>query len=115
MEQEQLQLRPLPNKDDLDQWILRNRCNVKYPRFEINFGGKNKDKESEIIEVSEFIGVKSYKAKGKRLTKFNIKNVIELEAIVKDEDVKEHFEEPEFEIIRKDTDNDDTSQMTLDL
>ncbi len=88
---------------------------VKYPRFEINFGGKNKDKESEIIEVSEFIGVKSYKAKGKRLTKYNIKNVKELEAIVKDEDVKENFEEPEFEIIRKDDNSDDTSQMTLDL
>ncbi|MCK4631169.1 MAG: DNA gyrase/topoisomerase IV subunit A, partial [Bacteroidales bacterium] len=35
---------------------------VEYPRFEIEFGGKNKNKDNEIIEVAEFIGVKSYKA-----------------------------------------------------
>ena len=39
---------------------------VEYPRFEIHFGGKHKNRENEIIEVAEFIGVKSYKAKGKR-------------------------------------------------
>jgi len=38
---------------------------VEYPRFEIYFGGKNKGRDNEIIEVSEFIGIKSYKAKGK--------------------------------------------------
>jgi len=100
---------------DYSENKLLSISEVKYPRFEINFGGKNKDKESEIIEVSEFIGVKSYKAKGKRLTKYNIKNVKELEAIVKDEDVKENFEEPEFEIVRKEDTDNDISQMTLDL
>ena len=29
------------------------------------FGGKHKERENEIIEVAEFIGIKSYKAKGK--------------------------------------------------
>ncbi|MBN1925390.1 MAG: hypothetical protein JW798_06115, partial [Prolixibacteraceae bacterium] len=41
---------------------------VHYPRLEIEFGGKNSDRENEIIEVAEFIGIKSFKAKGKRLT-----------------------------------------------
>ena len=32
---------------------------VEYPRLEIRFGGKNKERDPEIIEVAEFIGVKS--------------------------------------------------------
>ena len=58
---------------------------VEYPRFEINFGGKHKTRESEIIEVAEFIGVKSYKAKGKRLTNYVVDNIREIEPVVKNE------------------------------
>ena len=43
---------------------------VEYPRLELRFGGKSKDRDSEIIEVAEFIGIKSYKARGKRLSVF---------------------------------------------
>jgi topoisomerase IV subunit A len=39
---------------------------VRFPRLEIEFGGKYAERENEIIEVAEFIGVKSWKAKGKR-------------------------------------------------
>ena len=39
---------------------------VHYPRLELTFGGKNAERDPEIIEVAEFIGVKSWKAKGKR-------------------------------------------------
>ena len=56
---------------------------VEYPRFEIQFGGKHKNRENEIIEVAEFIGVKSYKAKGKRLTSFMVDNIQEIEPVVK--------------------------------
>ena len=58
---------------------------VEYPRFEIEFGGKHKTRDNEIIEVSEFIGVKSYKAKGKRLTSFMVDNIHEIEPVVKKE------------------------------
>jgi len=69
---------------------------VRYPRFEIVFGGKNEQRENEIIEVDEFIGVKSYKAKGKRLTNYEVGNILELEPVIKDEDIKEEEEtEPE--------------------
>ncbi len=54
---------------------------VEYPRFEINFGGKNKDRAAEIIEVAEFIGIKSPKAKGKRLSSYQVELVKELEPI----------------------------------
>ncbi|VAW16140.1 Topoisomerase IV subunit A [hydrothermal vent metagenome] len=58
---------------------------VRYPRLEIEFGGKNNERENEIIEVAEFISVKSWKAKGKRLTNYEVENIKELEPVVKDE------------------------------
>jgi len=54
---------------------------VEYPRLELRFGGKNKDRDSEIIEVADFIGVKSYKARGKRLSNYEVKVVEELEPL----------------------------------
>jgi topoisomerase-4 subunit A len=58
---------------------------VEYPRLEIQFGGKHKNRDNEIIEVAEFIGVKSYKAKGKRLTSFMVDNIHEIKPVVKKE------------------------------
>ena len=61
---------------------------VRFPRLEIEFGGKHAERENEIIEVAEFIGVKSWKAKGKRLSNYSIENVREIEPVIKDEDDK---------------------------
>jgi topoisomerase-4 subunit A len=66
---------------------------VEYPRFEIQFGGKHKTRENEIIEVAEFIGVKSFKAKGKRLTSFMVDNIHEIEPVVKKESAAEREED----------------------
>lgn len=94
---------------------------VRYPRLEIEFGGKNAQRENEIIEVSEFIGVKSYKARGKRLTNYEVENIKELEPVIRDEDDKPEEEEegaePDtedipFEVNRPD-DHEDTNQMSL--
>ena len=52
---------------------------VEYPRLELKFGGKNKDRNPEIIEVAEFIGIKSYKARGKRLSNYEVKVIQELQ------------------------------------
>ena len=70
---------------------------VHYPRFELKFGGKNSERENEIIEVSEFIGVKSYKAKGKRLSTYHVEDIKEIEPIIKDEDIPEPILEEEDE------------------
>ena len=87
---------------------------VEYPRFEIYFGGKNKGRDNEIIEVSEFIGIKSYKAKGKRLTSFMVENIQEIEPVIKKEVeiIKEEIpdEEPQQPNI-----HDDPAQMKLEL
>lgn len=95
---------------------------MEYPRFEIKFGGKHKGRENEIIIVAEFIGVKSYKAKGKRLTNYNVDNIKEIEAVVKKEgSVKEEIV-PEEEYDNQDSNKDNNGnkddnnpQMTLKL
>lgn len=46
---------------------------IKYPIIKVIFGGKHKDKEPEIIDCNEFIGVKSFKARGKRISTNTIK------------------------------------------
>jgi topoisomerase-4 subunit A len=80
---------------------------VEYPRLEVSFGGRHKDRENEIIEIADFIGVKSYKARGKRLSNYEVKVVKELEPlIVKEETPKEQEHQEE--------DNEqDNSQMSL--
>lgn len=94
---------------------------VRYPRLEIEFGGKNAGRENEIIEVSEFIGVKSHKARGKRLTNYEVENIKEIEPVIKDEDDKpddetedETGDDVPFEVKRPtDDEEDDKSQMSL--
>jgi topoisomerase-4 subunit A len=53
-----------------------------HPRLELLFGGKNEGRDPEVIEVEEFIGVKSYKAKGKRLSIYEISQINQLEPTV---------------------------------
>ncbi|MDR2921468.1 MAG: DNA gyrase/topoisomerase IV subunit A [Tannerella sp.] len=50
-----------------------------YPRIEIIFGGNDSFRESLIIDAEQFIGLKSFKAKGKRITTFQVETVNELE------------------------------------
>lgn len=92
---------------------------VEYPRFEIMFGGKHKERENEIIEVAEFIGIKSYKAKGKRLTNYSVNNIKEIVPVIKKESDKTEEEItddviPDKTEAKKDSSTgDDPSQMSL--
>ena len=88
---------------------------VEYPRFEIHFGGKHKNRDTEIIEVAEFIGVKSYKAKGKRLTSFTVDNITELEPVVKKESNPPEEETHEDEDETPSSIHQDPAQMKLEL
>ena len=94
---------------------------VTYPRLEIEFGDDKGERENEIIEVAEYIGVKSYKAKGKRLSTFSVKDIREIEPLIKDEDQKQEEEielidDVPFEIIRPLSSGDiDHSQMELNF
>jgi topoisomerase-4 subunit A len=88
---------------------------VEYPRFELHFGGKHKDRENEIIEVAEFIGVKSFKAKGKRLTSYMVDNITEIEPVVKKEAIIPSKETPEDEVPVHPPVHEDPAQMKLEL
>lgn len=93
---------------------------VEYPRFEIHFGGKHKTRETEIIEVAGFIGVKSYKAKGKRLTSYMVDNIQEIEPVVKKENEitaegSGDEEDQEMGIHDNQKPYDDPAQMKLEL
>ncbi len=88
---------------------------VEYPRFEIQFGGKHKDRINEIIEVAEFIGVKSYKAKGRRLTSFMVDNIQEIEPVVKKESQSPVEDEQEEEEQPHNGKPSDPAQMKLEL
>ena len=77
---------------------------VYYPRIEVVFGGGDSFREKLVIDGDEFIGVKSFKAKGKRLTTFTVGAVNELEPTrFPEEKVSEESAEPvEVEIEEED-------------
>ncbi|MDR2844091.1 MAG: DNA gyrase/topoisomerase IV subunit A [Candidatus Symbiothrix sp.] len=50
-----------------------------YPRLEVVFGGHDSFREAFIIDVEEFIAVKGFKAKGKRITTFETASITEIE------------------------------------
>ncbi len=57
----------------------------EYPQVLIKFTGKNAKREDEIINVEEFIGKKSYKAKGKRATTYEVGEISFTDPIVKEQ------------------------------
>ena len=59
---------------------------TRHPRFEVTFGGEDASRPAIEINAEEFIAVKSFKAKGKRLTNFTVESVVELDPLVTDED-----------------------------
>ena len=54
---------------------------IDFPRFEVVFGGTDAYREALIVDAEEFIGVKSLKARGKRLTTFEVESINELEPL----------------------------------
>ena len=106
--------RPLCFINEHPESKLVSITEMEYPRFELHFGGKHKDRENEIIEVAEFIGVKSYKAKGKRLTSYMVDDISEIEPVVKREAPKPG-EAPGEDAPQPPSVNMDSAQMKLEL
>ena len=52
-----------------------------YPRLEVTFGGNDAVRPALEIDAEEFIAVKSFKAKGKRISTFTIDKITELEPL----------------------------------
>ena len=50
-----------------------------YPRLQVTFGGHDSFREPMEIDAENFIGAKSFKAKGKRLSTWDVSEIVELE------------------------------------
>ncbi|MBE6282651.1 MAG: DNA gyrase/topoisomerase IV subunit A [Bacteroides sp.] len=86
---------------------------VVYPRIQVTFGGADKFREPLEIDVEEFIGVKSYKAKGKRMTTFEVESIVELEPLrfpIEEKEPEEVLEE----IVNEDPDQDKSESDIID-
>ena len=78
-----------------------------YPRLQITFGGHDSFRDPQEIDAESFIGVKSFKAKGKRLTTFDTETITELEPIRRPEPETE-------EAVAEETEEKDTEKENLD-
>ena len=82
-----------------------------FPRIQVVFGGHDDFREPLIVEASDFVGVKSYKAKGKRLTTYTVGNIEVLEPTRMPE--PEDTTEPEADDDEATNDDGDNRQMNL--
>jgi topoisomerase-4 subunit A len=55
----------------------------EYPQIEITFKGKHSKRAPEFVDVEQFIGVKSSRAKGKRISTFEVDTVKFVEPLEK--------------------------------
>ena len=67
---------------------------VAYPRILVTYGGVDALRPQEEIDAESFVGQKSFKAKGKRLTNWAVERIEELEPL-RHPDPEEQTEEPE--------------------
>lgn len=86
----------------------------RHPRFEIVFGGKYATRPVEVIQADEFIGEKSFKARGKRLTTFEVDRIQETTPLVIEEE-NEVNTDVEFEVTNPSEIADNEEQMKLEF
>ena len=93
-----------------------------YPRVQVIFGGGDSFRETLVLDAEEFISVKGFKAKGKRITTFQVDQINELEPIRFPEEKQEqiptdvgeiNMEEEEIERSDEDISDEIAGQMKL--
>lgn len=77
-----------------------------HARFEVKFTAPDDFREPLIVEAEEFIGLKSFKAKGKRLATYALGSVTEIEPRLVDDSDADEVEEAEIVV-----DNDENAQV----
>ena len=75
-------------KKNKQNWLSENPASqmllltdTPYPRIQVVYGGADAFRGSEEFDAEQFIAVKGFKAKGKRLTTYAIESIEELEPI----------------------------------
>ncbi len=93
---------------------LRLLSSTQGARFRVTLGGGDSFREPLVIDAWDFIGVKSSKARGKRLTTFTIESITEIDPRpVDDDEIPDDTDQPQ-EIIVEDAIEDNTSHQTSD-
>ena len=90
---------------------------VVYPLIRVTYGGADDFRGSEEIDAEQFIAVKGFKAKGKRLSTYQIENIEELEPVrlpeeAENSEYSENSEDPDEEDL--DPDAGKSEQQVLD-
>ena len=76
-----------------------------YPLIRITYGGKDEFRGAEDIDAEQFIAVKGFKAKGKRLSTYEIESITELEPVRFPEEPAEEPEKTEEPVEPETPDN----------
>ena len=84
----------------------------RWPQLLVVYGGKNANKEPELIDVEQFIGKKGFRAKGKKVSSLDIKSVSFAEPLVKEEPDEE---EPDEDADAPETDTPAPDEPEVDL
>ena len=87
-------------------------CQV-YPRIQVVFGGHDSFRETLVIEASDFVGIKSFKAKGKRLTTYAVDRIEELEPTRMPEPEPEDDLQPDEGTEQTESAEEENGQMKL--
>lgn len=87
-------------------------CQV-YPRIQVVFGGHDSFRETLVIEASDFVGIKSFKAKGKRLTTYAVDRIEELEPTRMPEPEPEDDLQPDEGTEQTESTEEENGQMKL--
>lgn len=95
--------------------VLLLLTDTPYPRIKVIYGGVDAVRPAEEIDAEQFIGQKSFKAKGKRLTNWELAKVEELEPLrfpepEQDDDTQPEESEPE----NLDPDKGKSEQQVID-
>ncbi len=95
--------------------VLLLLTDTPYPHIKVTYGGVDAVRPAEEIDAEQFIGQKSFKAKGKRLTNWELAKVEELEPLrfpepEQDDDTQPEESEPE----NLDPDKGKSEQQVID-
>ena len=79
---------------------LRLLSSTQGARFRVTLGGGDSFREPLVIDAWDFIGVKSSKARGKRLTTFTIESITEIDPRpVDDDEIPDDTDQPQEIIV----------------
>lgn len=84
-----------------------------FPRLQLTYSGDYADRPALEVDAETFIAVKSFKAKGKRLSNYPLESVVELEPLRFPEPTEDLAETGNIQFITEETDENDESIESL--